>query len=279
VAPAVSDVLVTGATGTTGSRVVAVLAERGVPTRQATRTPRSTDQVRFDWADPATYGNALRGVRAIYLIAPIGVADPVPLVEPFLNEALRQGVRRVVQLSSSALPEGAPGLGAVHSLVRAMMPEWTVLRPSWFMQNFVGHHLVAQGVRDGEIVTATGNGRVAFVDAGDIATVAARALTDEMPHNTEHLLTGPEALSYADTAAILTQVTGRRISHRSVSAVEAAQRIATHGVPVEFANVLAAMDTDIRDGAEDRVSDAVDEVTGRSARSFRAFAAENFPSR
>jgi uncharacterized protein YbjT (DUF2867 family) len=268
-----SDVLVTGATGTTGSRVTAVLSERGVPHRPATRSPTSAGQVRFDWADRETHQEALRGVRAVYLIAPIGVPDPVRLVEPFLQEALRQGVRRVVQLSSSALPEGAPGLGAVHRLVRTLMPEWTVLRPSWFMQNFVGDHLVAQGVKSGEIITATGNGRVAFIDAADIAAVAGHALTDDTPHNTEHILTGPVALSYADAARILTRQTGRIISHRSVSAEEAAQRIAAHGVPAEFAQVLAAMDIDISGGAEDRVTDTVKAVTGRTARSFQTFAA------
>ena len=85
-------------------------------------------------------------------------------------------------------------------MVRSTMPEWTVLRPSWFMQNFTGDHLVAQGVRDGEIVTATGDGRVAFVDAADIAAVAGRALIDDEPHNAEYILTGPDALSYEDAA-------------------------------------------------------------------------------
>src|ERR1700719_1016996 len=104
------EVLVTGATGTTGSRVAAFLATRGVTTRLATRTPKVSGQVRFDWADRETHADALRGVSAVYLIAPMGVPDPVPLVAPFLDEALRQGVRRVVQLSSSALSEGTSGL-------------------------------------------------------------------------------------------------------------------------------------------------------------------------
>jgi uncharacterized protein YbjT (DUF2867 family) len=153
------------------------------------------------------------------------------------------------------------------------MPEWTVLRPSWFMQNFSGDHLVAQGVRDGEIVTATGDGRVAFIDARDIAAVAGRALIDEVAHDTEHIITGPEALSYADAARILTRQTGRTVHHRSVPADEAARRIAEHGVPAEFAKVLAALDVDIRNGAEDRVTNTVEQVTGRPPRSFSAFAA------
>ncbi len=268
-----SKVLVTGATGTTGSRVAAFLSERGISTRLATRTPKSSGHVRFDWVDRGTHGDALRGVSAVYLIAPMGVADPVPLVAPFLDEALRRGVRRVVQLSSSALPEGTPGLGAVHHLVRTAMPEWTVLRPSWFMQNFSGDHLVARGVRTGEIVTATGEGRVAFIDAADIAAVAGHALTDDQPHNTEHILTGPEALSYADAAEILTRQTGRSVVHRSVPADEAAQRIAAHGIPDEFAKALATMDVAISGGAEDRVTDNVERVTGRPARRFSTFAA------
>jgi uncharacterized protein YbjT (DUF2867 family) len=267
------DILVTGSTGTTGRRVAAVLAERGVATRRATRNPNAAGQVRFDWADRDTHDDAVRGVSAIYLVAPIGVADPVPLVEPFLEAALRHRVRRVVVLSSSALAEGAPGLGAIHRLVRATMPEWTVLRPSWFMQNFTGDHLVAHGVCEGDIVTATGDGRVAFIDAGDIAAVAGCALTDDVPHNSEHIITGPEALSYADAAAILTRLLGRTIRHRSVPAEEAARRIAAHGVPAEFARVLAAMDVDIRDGAENRVTDTVQRVTGHPARTFSAWAA------
>jgi len=268
-----SEVLITGATGTTGNRVAAFLTGRGVATRLATRTPKSIGQVRFDWADRQTYKEALQGISAVYLIAPIGVTDPVPLVQPFLNEALDHGVQRVVQLSSSAVPEGAPGLGAVHHLVRTTMPEWTVLRPSWFMQNFTGDHLVAQGVRDGEIVTATANGKVAFIDAADIAAVAGHALIDDTPHNTEHILTGPEALSYTEAARIITQQTGRPVRHRSVTAEDAARRIAAHGVPADFAKVLAAMDVAISDGDEDRVTDTVDQITGRPARSFSTFAA------
>ena len=272
----IRDVLITGATGTTGSRVAAFLSERGVSTRLATRTPKASGQIRFDWADRGTHREALRGISAVYLVAPMDVPDPVRLVAPFLDEALRQGVRRVVALSSSALPEGTPGLGAVHHLVRTTVPEWTVLRPSWFMQNFTGDHLVAQDVRAGEIVTATADGRVAFVDAADIAAVAGHALIDDLPHNTEHVLTGPEALSYADAAEILARHIGRPVVHRSVPAHEAARRIAAHGVPAEFAKALAALDVAISCGAEDRVTDTVHRVTGRPARTFSAVVADEF---
>ncbi|MGK3206537.1 NmrA family NAD(P)-binding protein [Amycolatopsis sp. MEPSY49] len=267
------DVLVLGGTGTTGRRVVAGLRAAGFPARAATRKPGEPGQVRFDWTDRSTHAEALRGVSAVYLLPPIGEVAPAGLVEPFLDEALAAGVRRVVLLSSSAVTADTPGLGDLQRLVRAL-PEWAVLRPSWFMQNFTGEHLVAQGVRDGEIVTATGDARVAFVDAGDIAAVAVRALTDPEPHNTEHILTGPTAVSYAEAASIITAHAGHPVRHRAVSTTEFAARLTASGIPAEFAAVLAALDEDIRGGAEDRVTTAVEEVTGRPARSFETFVEE-----
>ncbi|MBB6551487.1 NmrA family NAD(P)-binding protein [Nonomuraea rubra] len=302
-----SEVLVLGATGTTGSRVAAFLHERGVPVRPASRTPAGSDRaasrtptgsvragsrgsgvpvravsgapgpyVRFDWAERRTYAPALRGISAVYLVAPTGVTDPVPFVEPFLEEAVRQGVRRVVQLSSSAVPEGGPGLGAVHRLVRTMMPEWAVLRPSWFMQNFTGPSLELRE-RDGEILSATGDGRVAFIDAGDIAAVAGHALTDERSHDTAHVLTGPEALSYDDVAALLAERHGRPVRHRAVSVDELAAHFAARGLPAEYAAVLAALDDDLRGGSEERVTGTVERITGRPPRAFRETLADEYP--
>ncbi|MEO6082788.1 MAG: NmrA family NAD(P)-binding protein [Umezawaea sp.] len=271
------EVLVIGATGTTGSRVVDFLRNRDVTTRAATRAPRAAGQVRFDWADRETHAPALRGTSAVYLVAPIGVIDPVPLVEPFLEEALRQGVRRVVLLSSSAMEEGEPPLGAVHGLVCATMPEWTVLRPSWFMQNFTGEHPAGIGVRTGEIVSATGDAKVAFVDAADIAAVAGHALTDEVAHNAAHVLTGPEAVSYAEAAEVIGKWTGTPVRYRPLSTGDFTRHLAASGLPVEFAAFLAALDEDVRGGSEDRVTDTVERVTGRPARSFREFVEAEIP--
>ncbi|MEU0533129.1 NmrA family NAD(P)-binding protein [Amycolatopsis tolypomycina] len=268
-----ADVLVLGGTGTTGRRVVAGLRAAGVTARVATRKPGEPGQVRFDWADSSTHADALRGASAVYLLAPIGEAAPAGVVAPFLDDALAAGVRRVVLLSSSAVTDDTPGLGDLQRLVRAA-PEWAVLRPSWFMQNFTGEHLVAQGVRDGEIVTATGDGRVAFVDAGDIAAVAVRALTDREPHNTEHVLTGPAALSYAEAAALVSAHLGRPVRHRAVSTEAFAALLTSSGLPEPFAAVLAALDGGIRRGAEDRVTPVVEQVTGRPARSFATFVQE-----
>ncbi|MFI5976875.1 NAD(P)H-binding protein [Streptomyces sp. NPDC051452] len=264
--------LVTGATGTTGSRTVARLAAAGHRVRAAGRhaTPvAGAEPVPFDWHDPAGHAAALDAVDRVYLVPPPGDPDPAAVMLPFLARARRAGVRRAVLLSSSAVPAGGPATGVVHQALPGLIEQWAVLRPSWFMQNFTGGHPHALGIRaEGVLRTATGDGRVGFVDAEDIAAVAARALTDARSPDTDLVLTGPQALSYDDVAALLTEVTGRTVTHRRVSYEQLRDRLATT-IPEEFAALLAGMDRAIADGAEDRVTDTVRTVTGRPPRSLR----------
>ncbi|EFL12950.1 conserved hypothetical protein [Streptomyces sp. C] len=172
-------------------------------------------------------------------------------------------------LSASSVAEGGPAVGRVHAALPGIFDEWAVLRPSWFMQNFTGGHLHALSIRtEGVIRTATGTGRVGFVDAEDIAAVAARALTGVRAPNTDLVLTGPETLGHDDVAAILTEVTGTPVTHRSLSRAELRDRLAEL-MPAEFAAMLADMDRAIAAGAEDRVTDSVHRLTGRPATDFR----------
>jgi uncharacterized protein YbjT (DUF2867 family) len=138
------------------------------------------------------------------------------------------------------------------------------------MQNFTGTHAHGRSIRaDGSIRTATGSGRVGFVDAEDIAAVAVRALIGEQAPNTDLVLTGPEALSHDDIATIITEVTGRPVTRRRLSYEQMRDRL-TAEVPAEFAALLAGMDRAIAAGAEDRVTDTVQRLTGRAPRNFPA---------
>ncbi|MFD4245322.1 NAD(P)H-binding protein [Streptomyces sp. NPDC058525] len=272
--------LVIGATGTTGRRVTAGLVAEGRRVKAGGRSATPVDgaeAVRFDWNEPATWGAALDGVDRVYLVPPIGSSDPADAMLPFLRQACAAGVVRAVLLSSSAIPAGGPAVGQVHQALPGLFEQWAVLRPSWFMQNFAGGPH-ARSIRDeGAIRTATGDGRVGFVDAQDIAAVAVRALTDEQAPNTDLILTGPEALSYEEAAAIIAEVTGRPVVHRHLTFEELRDRWATE-IPLEFATMLAAMDRAIADGAEDRTSDTVRRITGRPPHTFRAFAERELPA-
>ncbi|MCM2423642.1 NAD(P)H-binding protein [Streptomyces sp. RKAG293] len=267
--------LVIGATGTTGSRVAARLATEGRRVRAAGRraTPvAGAVPVRFDWDDPTSFEDALDGADRVYLIPPLGAPDPAAVMLPFLRQARTAGVHRAVLLSSSAIPAGGPAVGQVHEALPGLFSEWAVLRPSWFMQNFTGDHAHARTIRaDGTIRTAAGEGRVGFVDADDIAAVAVHALTAAQAPNTDLIITGPQALSYDDIAAVLTRATGRTVTHERLTYEQMHDRLAAD-MPAGFAAMLAGMDRSIAEGAEDRTTDTVQRLTGRAPRSFRAFA-------
>lgn len=269
-------VLVLGATGNTGAAVVAELAGRsGVRLRTATRSanpPTAAEHVRFDWFDHSTFSAPLQGVDRIYLVAPLGEAEPERHVEPFLEAARRAGVARVVFLSSSAVRSGDPGLGRVDELIRASCAEWEVLRPSWFMQNFTGEHPLADSIRErGEFVTATGDGRVAFVDAADVGRCAAALLERTSAGNDEHLITGPEALSYSEAAAGIATSLGRPVRHVSVDVSQYTQRLMEAGYDPAFARALAALDEGIRAGEQAEVTDTVERLTGRRPTSLGVY--------
>ncbi|MFF7092554.1 NAD(P)H-binding protein [Streptomyces rubradiris] len=268
-------ILVTGATGTTGGRTAARLTAAGHRVRAASRraTPvPGTRPVRFDWYDPGTFDDALDGADRVYLVPPLGDPDPAAVMLPFLRRARAAGVRRAVLLGSSAIPADGPGVGAVHRALPELFDQWAVLRPSWFMQNFTGTHMHARSIREhGVILTAAGSGRVGFVDADDIAAVAVHALTDDRAPDTDLVLTGPQALGYDDIAAVVTEVTGRPVTHRPLTYERMRDRLAEQ-LPVEFAEVLAGMDRAIAEGAEDRTTDTVQRLTGRPPHGFREVA-------
>lgn len=270
-----SDVLVTGATGKTGSRVVDLLRARGLTARAATRTPQIPGQIRFDWTDPDSFAPALDGVRAVYMVAPTGVAEPLAAMRPFIDRAITAGVDRLVLLSSSMIEEGGPVMGTVHGYLRANAPGWSVLRPSWFMQNFSEAQHLDTIRREGRIYSATGDGRVPFIDAGDIAAVAVAALANPAFANGELILTGPATLDYDALARLISVAAGREVEHHRLSTTDLAARLGEIGIPDAFAHILAQMDAAIAGGAEDRVTGAVVDVTGRQPKTFAAFAEDN----
>ncbi|MFC4562308.1 ergot alkaloid biosynthesis protein [Nocardiopsis mangrovi] len=254
--------LVTGATGTTGSRVADVLERSGTTVRRVSRS----SPVTFDWFDAATHDPAFDGVERLYLVAPVGHADPAAVVGPVLDRAVRRGVRRVALLSSSAVDRGASGLGRLHDLVLRVAPEPVVLRPSWFTQNFVSRAPGVRSLWSGEVATATGEGRVPFIDADDIAAVAAAALSGPVLPEPELVITGPQALTYDEVCGIWTRITGRPARHVRVSEEGLAARFTAAGVAAEAAVGLAALDGLIAADGQSTVTDTVATIAGRPAR-------------
>ncbi|MFD8161700.1 NAD(P)H-binding protein [Streptomyces malaysiensis] len=273
-----SGVLVTGGTGKTGKTLVRELREAGVRARAASRNPAAADPdaIRFDWSDPATFGPALDGMDRVFLLPPVESVDPLPLVEPFLRQARRAGVRRLVMLGSAIVLPNAPSAVEMAARVRAR-PGGVVLRASGFMQNFLRPHPLAEHIhRHGVIRTAAGDGEVGWVDARDIAASAAALLADPgADARSDYLVTGPHGMSYPQAARIITARTGRQVRVECMTEQEQAAAYRASGMPAEFAAALAAVERGIKEGREDQVSTAVLELTGRPPRAFADFVSEH----
>lgn len=164
-------------------------------------------------------------------------------------------------------------MGEVHAWLARNAPDWTVLRPSWFMQNFSEGAHGDTIRRDTAIYSATGTGRVGFISADDIAAAAVAVLTNETPLNADFVLTGPEALSYDNVAAIAAATLGRPVRHVLLDPAQLTARFEAQGMPRGYAETLTQLDEAIRTGVEDRTTGCVEDLTGNPPMTFTAFAA------
>ncbi|MBT2490168.1 NAD(P)H-binding protein [Streptomyces sp. ISL-96] len=262
-------ILVTGGTGKTGRRVVRLLQERGVPVRAASRSGAT----RFDWTDRATWEPALRGVAAVYLVAPdLGGPQAAEAIAAFTRQAAAAGARRAVLVS---VPETG-GLDDEHVLAaeRALGEaglDWTVLRLRWFFQNF-SEDFLRDPVLSGEVRVPAGDGKEGFIDAEDIAEVAVAALTEDGHAGRHYELTGPRLMTFADTVAEIARATGRDIRYVPLTTEAYADEQRAQGVPEEWVRVLAGPYEQVRSGRLARLTDDVRQVLGRAPRDFSDYA-------
>lgn len=269
-----SPILVTGATGNVGAPLVAVLRAQGAPVRPASRGNRDPEGVRFDFADPATWDAAFRGVRSMFLVRPPQVANVRRGLVPALEHARALGVRHVVLLSvqgAGAVPV-LPHAAAERWLRRSGL-DWTFVRPSYFDQNLSS--VFAADIRDrDELVVPAGHGRTAFVDARDVAAVVAAALLDPAAHTGRMWTpTGDEALTWHEVAAVLGGVLGRTITYRNPSLRGYARHArSTLGFDPAMTAMTTVIHATARLGVAGHLTGDVRAVTGRTPTSLREFA-------
>ena len=264
---------VIGATGKVGRRVAHRLHLDGIDVRSASRhperAPAGTHGVRFDWTDPATWDEVVDGVEAMFVIGPFSHPDPGRTLSEFL--AVAGDVRRVVLLSSMGVAEPGDGssIGAMEQAVVESGLAWTVLRSSWFMQNFTENPGLALGIEQRcELIASLDASAVSFVDTRDIADVAAAVLADDRHAGQTYRVTGPRALTLSEVAALLGAATGRTLHYRAPSPDEAAQLLSDVGLPAPMIGVLRHVDAATRQGTFSPVSDDVPRLLGRPARDF-----------
>jgi uncharacterized protein YbjT (DUF2867 family) len=258
-------ILVLGATGKTGRRIAARLAARGIAVRPGSRAA----QPPFDWDDPATWAPALDGVCSAYIsyYPDLALSGAVEAVGSFARLAVGRGVPRLVLLAGRGEPEAEEAEDAV----RASGADLTVVRSTWFAQNFSEDYM-AEGIMEGALVLPAGDTPEPFVDADDIADVAVAALTEDGHVGETYELTGPRLLTFAEAVAEIAAATQREIAYVPVSLEEFVADARAHDVPEEVVGMLSYLFGEVLDGRNARLADGVQRALGRAPRDFAQYA-------
>lgn len=279
-------ILVTGATGLNGGALVRLLSARGVPVRALVRNPTraaalsslpGVEIVEGDMSRPDTLAAPLRGVDRAMLISS---SDPAMLEvqSNFIDAARKAGVKHVVKLSGIMPDVDSPfRFARMHGEAEQKLEQsglaFTHLRAGEFMHAYFRQ--VPAIVARGALFLPMEDARIASIDVGDIAEVAAKALTEPGHEGKIYRLTGPEALTMAEVAEKLSTATGKPIRYVNIAPedVRAAQLAA--GVPPYTADALAELFAERRKGKESQVWPVIEEILGRRATSFDDFATRN----
>ncbi len=265
VMPHLPTILVTAATGKTGRRVADRLEAQGLPVRRASRSSASP----FDWDDRATWGPALAGVEVAYVVYSPDLAVPAApeAIEAFTELAKQKGVRRLVLLSGRGEPEAQ----RCERLVQEAGLEWTVVRASWFAQNFdegAFHGLVLSG----EIALPAGDVREPFIDVEDVVDVAVAALTEDGHAGEVYEVTGPRLMTFAEAAQEIAEAAGQEVRYVAIPELAFVAGLTQAGVPLDQVELLRYLFMTVLDGRNAQVTDGVQRALGRPARDFRAYA-------
>jgi uncharacterized protein YbjT (DUF2867 family) len=210
----------------------------------------------------------VRNVDAVYIsyYPDLAAAGAVDAIRSFTELAVRSGVRRLVLLSGRGEPEAE----RCEQLVRDSGSEWTLLRASWFSQNFSENYLL-EPLLAGEIALPAGAVGEPFVDADDIADVAVAALTEDGHAARLYELTGPRLWTFAEATAEIARVTRRDIRYVELSVEKYASALESAQVPGEFVTLLTYLFAEVLDGRNAWVADGVTQALGRAPRDFTEY--------
>lgn len=273
-------VLVTGASGNVGREVVRDLLLRTIEVRAAVpdekaaqEVPKGVPWVPFDFTSPDTFDSALEGVDRVFLMRPPHMSDPAAF-EPFLAAMRQADVRQVTFLSLLGVEKNP--IVPHHGIEKGLRDSglgWTMVRPAFFMQNLTTTHLT--DLREGRIVVPAGNGRTSFIDVRDIGAVAALTLAEGDHLGKAHSITGREALTYGECAALLSEASKRKIVYTNPSGREFARHMADQGFPPDHIRVMRGIYLVCKLRLAGRITDELPRLLGRPAISFAQFAEDN----
>lgn len=259
--------LVIGGTGKTGRRIVKGLKEKGVSVRIGSRSSSPA----FDWNNEASWDACLENVESAYITYTPDLAVPgaTDSIQSFVNKAKLHGVKRLVLLSGRGEEEAQ----ACEKIVQESGLEWTIVRASWFNQNFSEGAFVEM-VLSGQITLPAGTTMEPFVDVDDIAEIALVALTESGHSGEVYEVTGPRLMNFADIASDLSKATGRSIEYVQIPHEAFVGHIKESGAPKDVVWIMDYLFSTVLDGRNSYVTDGVERALGRAPKDFSEYAQE-----
>lgn len=280
-----NKILVTGATGTIGKAVVKALSNEKRSFVAAVRnTAKASEKlgagvelVNFDFEDPSTYEAATNGVDKVFLVGPPLVTNLDSLLTPFIDFLKAKEIKRVIYIGSLGM-EKMPDL-PFHVVLSEKLKkdgfDYTILKPSFFAQNFKNYEW--DNITQRNITYApAGIGKVAFVDVNDIAQLAVKALLEDGHIGKEYEITGPETLTYADAALLLSEVTNKQIVYPNPRSEEYTGALKSAGAPDFIAPYMISVYSLIANDEVNIVSPVVEKLTGRKPTSLKEVLERDF---
>lgn len=280
----VLPVLVTGAVGNVGREVVRAVAARGGSARAADVSVSAiramhgpdVDAVRLDYQDTSTFGTALDGCGALFLVRPHDVLSMESTLIPFIDVALARGVKHIVFLSMAGA--GTNKLVPHHAVEKhlaARRASHTLLRPGFFAQNLGAAYRDDIAV-DSRLFLPAGRGRVAFVDTRDVAELAAIILDDPDRHRwAAYTCTGPEVLTFEDAARLMTDVIRRPIRYEAASIAGYVRHLFERGLPLAQIAVQTVAHVGLRFGQNQKIDPTLERLLGRRPRTLASYVRES----
>lgn len=278
-------VLVTGATGTTGSALLRLLEGRGVAVRamvrrdgDAARIGRtSAEVVKADFDDANSIRAALRGVQAAYLVTPSSPDAEAQQVR-FAELAAEAGVEHLVKLSQFAADEDSPVRflryhAEVERRIRELGVGYTFLRPNLFFQGFLA--FAAMIAKEGRFFAPIGDARVSVVDVRDIAAVAMTCHLEPGHFGKTYTVTGPETITHAEIARAIAEATGREVAFAEIPPVAFAAALTSVGMPAWQVEGLIEDYAHYARGEASEVFPTVCDLTGRQPRDVATFSRDH----
>lgn len=256
--------LITGGTGKTGRRIVERLNARGVPVRIGSRSA----ELPFEWNDQSTWAPVLQDVDAVYIAYSPDLAVPgaTDTIRAFTELAVKGGVSRLVLLSGRGEDEAQ----RCERIVQDAGVEWTILRATWFAQNF-SEGFISDMVLGGTVALPADGVLEPFVDVEDIVDVAVAALTEEGHSGEVYELTGPRLLTFAEAVNEIAESTGLEVQYVPITHEAFEAGMAEQGVPAEYIWLVNYLFTEVLDGRNAHLTDGVQRALGREPRDFSEY--------